>query len=341
MERLQETENFYRNFTTSGNQPYYLVYDTNISQGAINFQNETQELSFRMNLIPDTQWIHAINETILTVETALRTTGRAETWGLDWPINAVSRVSPFAGRTGNFRVVVEIINDQGRSLGRQTVTMPTGFFVRYGMTSPIRQWEGTVSFPAVDVNLITEQLTIQIISIDGTPAEEAARQRRISIMSAQEFTILYGHGALATDASFTISDDGTLTRITGTQTSVAIPSTVNGIWVVSIGDSFFPSGRRTSVTIPNGVRTIGRSAFSSNQLTSVTIPNSVRSIRENAFVNNSLTSITIGPDVNLAGSSFDSNFARFYNENGRRVGTYRPGDRDRWGNIISWAFSPL
>jgi hypothetical protein len=238
-------------------------------------------------------------------------------------------------------VVAEIINDRGRSLGSQTVTIPTGFFVRYGMTSPIRQWEGSVSFPAVEVNLISEQLSIRIISIDGIPAEEAVRQRRISIMSTEEFGFLIGRGGLAAtnETFFTVSDNGTLTRYTGTQTIIAIPSMVNGIWVVSIADIVFQRGSCTNVTIPNGVRTIGRHAFWGNQLTSITIPNSVRSIGDNAFGNISLTSITIGPDVNVVGSSFDSNFARFYDQNGKRAGTYR-ASRDQWGIISNWIFSP-
>jgi hypothetical protein len=171
-------------------------------------------------------------------------------------------------------------------------------------------------------------------------------------MSTEEFGFLIGRGGLAAtnEAFFTISDDGTLTRYTGTQTIIAIPSMVNGVWVVSIGErAFHRNGGLTSVTIPNGVRIIGRDAFSWNdRLTNVIIPNSVRSIHENAFHVNtgagiSLTSITIGANVEIGRRAF-SNFHRdlfapFYDQNGRRAGTYR-ANHDQWGSFSSWTFSP-
>jgi len=312
IERLQEAENFYRDFTRN-NPPFYLVYDTNIRQGAINFHNETQELSFGIRLLPDTQWANAINEFVLAVERGLRATGRARTWGLDWPFNTVSAVSPFTGRTGNLAVIVEIQNNQGQSLGRQTVSAPFGFSVRYGMTIPRRQWNGVVSFPAVDVHSITDRLTIQIVSIDGMPAEEAARERRISVMTAQEFEFGRGFrlgGIAATDERyFTITDNGTITGFTGTQTTVIIPSTINGVAVVEIGGTTgtgwsaatigaFQNRNLTSVTIPSGVRTINASAFRNNSgMTSATIPDSVRTIGANAFYGHRLSSVIIPDSV--------------------------------------------
>jgi TolB-like protein len=363
IERLQETENFYRSYIR-GTQPHYLIFDTNIKEGDINFHTETMELSFGIRLLPEAQWTHTINEVILTVEGALRDTGRADAWGLDWPFNVVSMTSPFENRTGSFSVVAEIVNEQGRSIGRQTVSIPYGFSVRYGMTIPRQQWQGNISFQAVDTNLITEHLTVRIVSIDGIPVEEAARQKRITIIPEQEFGLIVRPSGIAAtnEAFFTINDHGTITRFTGTQSSIVIPSIIRGTWVVEIGTGVFQSSfenreRLTSVTIPNGVRIIGDNAFRVNQrLTNIIIPDSVRTIGANAFNTSTFShiseinvnSVTIGANVNLltGGQSwpntpwpFGRAFSELYEQNGRRAGTFtRSGSSN--ANVHSWTFTP-
>ena len=91
-----------------------------------------------------------------------------------------------------------------------------------------------------------------------------------------------------------------------TQSSVTIPSSVNGYKVVSISDyAFYNCSGLTSVTIPSSVTTIGCSTFSGcKSLTNITIPNSVTSIRKYAFYHCSgLTSVTIPSSVTSIGNS--------------------------------------
>jgi len=183
MRRLQETENFFRDFTVR-NQPFYLVYYTDITHGTVNFQNETVELSFAMRTVLDSMWTHTINEVVLTVENGLRATGRAGDWGFDWPNNTVGVTSPFVARSGNVAVAVEILNDQGRVIGTGTAAIPHGFRVRYGITIPNPEWSGTATVPGVDINAITDRLSIRVVAIDGVPAQQAAAQRQISVMPA-------------------------------------------------------------------------------------------------------------------------------------------------------------
>ena len=111
----------------------------------------------------------------------------------------------------------------------------------------------------------------------------------------------YCDGTLAssTDESCFTFSAGTITEYDEVTCGleVAIPSTIGGVSVTSIGDYAFYGNSLTSVTIPNSVTSIGVFAFSNNNLTSVTIPDSVTSIGDYAFYYNNLTSITIPNSV--------------------------------------------
>jgi hypothetical protein len=81
---------------------------------------------------------------------------------------------------------------------------------------------------------------------------------------------------------------------------VAIPSTINGDPVTSIGTNAFNScSNLTGATIPDSVLSIGAFAFAScSNLTNVTIPNSVTNIGGGAFFSCSgLTNVTIPNSV--------------------------------------------
>jgi hypothetical protein len=97
----------------------------------------------------------------------------------------------------------------------------------------------------------------------------------------------------------------TITAYTGSGDDVAIPSTINGLPVTSIGDGAFAGSSLTSVTIPNSVTSIGDGAFYGCwSLSSVTIPNSVTSIGDWTFFNCvSLASVTIPDSVTSIGDN--------------------------------------
>ena len=93
---------------------------------------------------------------------------------------------------------------------------------------------------------------------------------------------------------------------TSTTGSIAIPSTLGGYSVTTIGaHAFRGCSELTSITIPNGVTSIEYCAFyDCSGLTSITIPNSVTSIGGRAFCGCSgLTSITIPDSVTSTGRS--------------------------------------
>jgi len=93
----------------------------------------------------------------------------------------------------------------------------------------------------------------------------------------------------------------TITEYTGTNTVVAIPTSINNLLVTCIGDgggSVFTDTGVTSVTIPVGVTLINAGAFiECFTLTSVTIPSSVTVIGACAFQYCSLTNVIIPASV--------------------------------------------
>jgi len=80
-------------------------------------------------------------------------------------------------------------------------------------------------------------------------------------------------------------------------TSIIIPSIINGVTITGIGAEAFRGRQLTSVIIPNTITDIGRGAFWHNQLTNITIPDSVIRIGANAFAANQLTSVIIPNSV--------------------------------------------
>ena len=76
-----------------------------------------------------------------------------------------------------------------------------------------------------------------------------------------------------------------ITKYTGKEETLLIPSELDGHPVTGIGDYAFSDRRSlTSVTIPDSVTSIGDDAFGDcRSLTSVTIPDSVTSIGDDAF----------------------------------------------------------
>jgi hypothetical protein len=101
-----------------------------------------------------------------------------------------------------------------------------------------------------------------------------------------------------------VNDTITINGYTGPGGAIAIPATINGLPVTSIGNGAFGSCTNlTSITIPNGVTNIGTAFGSCLSLTNVTIGTGVTSIANEAFAFcTNLTSITIPDSVTSIGS---------------------------------------
>ncbi len=112
----------------------------------------------------------------------------------------------------------------------------------------------------------------------------------------------------AGDYQYVLLPDGTaeIQEYSGSEDILAIPYSLNGVKVSSIGNSaFYECLSFTSVIIPNSITSIGNSAFGwCRNLTDVIIPESVTSIEDNAFYScNLLSAITIPDNVSYIGKN--------------------------------------
>ena len=153
----------------------------------------------------------------------------------------------------------------------------------------------------------TRNMDCAVCGAEGAPLTDCAQ------VNAQDDTNNEQQTANAENGfEYAVNEDGesvTLTKYSGSDTEVIIPSELGGKPVTAIGEkAFYQNKTITSVKIPEGVTSIGDSAFEGcSSLTEVTIPKSVTSIGDFAFYGcSSLTEVTIPEGVT---SIKDSAFA--------------------------------
>ncbi|MHC6202679.1 leucine-rich repeat protein, partial [Breznakiellaceae bacterium SP9] len=257
----------------------------------------------------------AIQEVVQAVNDGLKATGRQDVWLLA-PLNvrltnaqfnrsllktAKPNVPPIhKSGSVSFSVSVELVNGRNKVIGTNTFrTSGTYSITNTGASVSDDVWS-TVDFANVNVNDITDDLTIRIAGVNGKPAASASRSDGLQIQVVN----LAEWNSVLRLWDYTIQE-GQITQYKGKGGSVTIPHI---IWVTSIGDNAFANKQLTSITIPDSVTSIGGEAFRGNQLTSVVIPNSVTSIGDGAFYNNQLTSVVIPNSVTSIGDgAFSSN----------------------------------
>jgi len=367
MERLAETEKWFNSFfdnffKTLPPLPYILFYLSDVKQiGNINYQNETINLSgIQAILSVSWDWVRSVNATLRSVQKSVQAvqdgldaTGRKTVWGLDgWPQQGAFNRAFFGKQNKNFSIVVELVNSRNQVIGKETfqaggsygfpVPLPGGG-TQIQITSDKLK---TVNFSNVKANDITDNLTVRIASVNGTPAETATRNGILQIQSlteaewnfSQEFIIdengiikeYKGNGGNMVIPAFTF-----ITPVTMIGSNVFKEKKLTGVIIPNnvqiIGNDAFSGNKLTNIIIPNSVIIIGYGAFRNNQLTSVTIPNSVDYIQYETFNGNRLTSVTIGANVKIMENAFSVEekgilksigFAEFYEKNGKKAGTY-------------------
>jgi len=304
IERLEETERFFADFHGRESMPYTLFYTVELDQGAVNWQTETVNLSILTHLHGSGIWTLSIERAIQAVYDGLAATGRAQAWGLqNWPRQGVTNLNAFARRSNNFSVVFELLDDQNRVIGRQTLQAGGSWELSWAARPSISvdaSVRRTLAFQNVDANAITDRMAIRVVSVNGIDAETAARNGILQVRAISR-------NELNTNDRFRFSR-GVVQGFASHTAKVAdlgIPGTIWGDPVVSISERAFEHAGLTSVSIPSSVTHIGSGAFLNND---------------------NLTRVSIGANVTMSSNSFGGGgwtlFPENYEQNGRQAGTY-------------------
>jgi hypothetical protein len=120
------------------------------------------------------------------VYAGLAGTGQAGTWELDWPSDSRSlpRVEV------RYEVAVELLNEQGEVIGQQNVTLGAGYETSFSngkMGASSSRAQRTVTFEEVDANKMSGSLRIRIASLDGVEAQDAAGEKKVSILTYADY----------------------------------------------------------------------------------------------------------------------------------------------------------
>jgi len=308
--RLTETEVTFHSIISSADPPYTLFYATNIQTGNINYQKETANLSISINLSANKTWFKAMERSLQAAQSVLNglnTTNMKDKWGLaNWPWSGVSNTNPFASsKQYNITVLFELVNEEGRVIGNQTVRLNPYFSINRNFSIGFTEnAHNTVTFNAVSADDISDNLTIRIASVSGAPPQNA--RFAITAMSGEE---RQQNIFLQVDNGIVRGFNPSLTAEQRAQyRNLVIPREAWDKPITAIADKAFINCQLTSVTIPSSVTSIGNQAFANNQITRVTIPSSVSSIGSQAFANNQLRSLTIPNGViSMASDAFFGN----------------------------------
>jgi hypothetical protein len=268
-------------------------------------------------------WTVSMERALQAVYDGLNTTKRKDVWGLgNWPQQGVTNLNAFARRSRNFSVVFELLNNQNKVIGRQT--LQSGGYWNLNRGRPVVEVNAderkTLYFQNVNVNDITDNLTIQVATVNGTAAETAARNGVLQIRAVtrnefdanNKFKLSRGtiqgytnNAARDTDIviipAITSKSGFWITTPEERKLVLVIPHIIWGDPVTTISEGAFKDNKLTNVIIHDSVISIGSEAFAFNPLTSVTIGNSVTTIGDRAFFMHNLKSLIIPNSVKYIG----------------------------------------
>ena len=330
--RLAEANAFF--VSHMENPPFYIVYSIDLDHQRTDFHANTADFSGGMiSIIHDANHFIVANRVIRTVREGLLATGRAADWGLaDWPLAATPQ-----GDIKNPAVVVELLNADGQSLSRVSLNLEygwrtqgpppqrsndrSGWYRRYHAV-PVFTLFRNFDFRNVPADLITGSMTVRIQSIGGIPTEQAARQKRLSVLTEQDYNTIASVRANGLDfpnlRRFHIASPVSMNNVS-TIASQAVTQSYNiFVSVLSgVSESTVTIPELTpALIIPHGALTVGgffadrspeyidlgrtsdasRRRLDVRTVTEITIPESVHSVDFRFFPGDSRITSVVIPD---------------------------------------------
>ncbi|GEM_PF-1488816 len=146
--------------------------------------------------------------------------------------------------------------------------------------------EGTEVIPEPETEITEEPAEVINTELEENQEEATEEESSEEITAEEEEESSKEYATPASDFTYTISNNTVkITKYTGSDTDVEIPSEIDGYPVTSIGERVFQNNSTlTSVIIPNSVERIEKLAFSyCTRLRSITVPKSVTYIATRAF----------------------------------------------------------
>jgi hypothetical protein len=200
---LRECEDYF-----TKHPPYEIVYHTNLAQGKIDYQRETVDLSSTVEIIP-TNAFQIVNDILKGLEA----TGKRREWSISlWPLSSYAfadrmngrdlrevnerRDNVFFDRLGKLiSISFRLINDEGKVIATtvfkavskielqeyKNVEMKGGWFSVKDDPHVVPQWaQEKLIFSQINVNVITDHLTIQVVSVNDVDITKNSDYIRIT-----------------------------------------------------------------------------------------------------------------------------------------------------------------
>jgi len=323
--RLTETEDIFHRILNSADPPYTLFYSTGIKQGRINYSNETIEISFPVSLrLTNIAWLMSVSRAANEVLAGLNATRRKGEWGLgEWPRKGMTQNNPFMqDKAYEFNIVFELTGQQNRTIGRESTKLAPRFRFFYDNDGRIsfnydHYPSLDISYPAIRVNDIGDNLTIRIATINGqtpqnakiqilaTPEAQWVDYRKSDDLFLIQETAIYGFQPNKRTNDLVIPTEYWGKPITTIKKAAfkgkALTSVTISGSVTTIEDEAFYQNQISRLSIPNSVSYVGKGAFGFNRLTSLTIPSSMTTIENEAFISNQLENIVLPNSISSIG----------------------------------------
>jgi len=193
--RLAETEQLFEDVCKNPSRPHILFYDTQVTEGMINYRTETMDLNTFVVLCGSSTWIDTLDRIIKSVYAGLRATdkiGPAD-WNLyNWPWTGVTNSNVFyrlneRGQRIDFEITIELVNSGNKIIGRHTFKLGTRFSAeRNNYAGPVSISSSGystyfVTFENIKISDITDSMTLRITKINGVDTQTAIRNGMLQI----------------------------------------------------------------------------------------------------------------------------------------------------------------